>query len=516
MYQVVIADDEKSIRNGIVCLVDWNALDCQVAGECSNGTQVLEILKDRRVDIVVSDIKMPVMDGLELAKCMQKEYPDVAVIILTAYSDFNFAKEALQCSVYDYIIKNEFMTQLPEAVEKLTSRLKKKASCKKKEQLNEKSMKAYLLESLVLGKILPVENGIETYGLGKKMYCVCCCRFAYEEEEREKPNILKAMENFLGMASVSFEHYFINTSVENMTILFVRDGQEAFEVKDILILFSEILHIAEEFMRVHIKVGISNVFPAEKLHQGYEEAREALFTIISPGNEVALYSARHTEGGRYDSFSKSGSEAVKLLFEKDYTRADEKLREQQEWLVNGAFPLETVRANVINFCAMVFCSLDEKYEVEDLQKMETEIYNRIYGSDTLYNLIKICDEIFGWAKKILETDSLDKHYLVQMIDDYIKKNCCQNISLQQISEEIHVSASYISRLYKKKTGMTLTAAINHLRLQRAKELLDGSTYKIYEIAQMVGIEDAGYFTNLFIKYEGCSPSEYRGMSRGEE
>ncbi|MDC7290785.1 response regulator [Blautia schinkii] len=511
MYRVIIADDEKSIRNGIVCLVDWKALDCDIVGECSNGIQVLDILNEKQVDIVVSDIKMPVMDGLTLAKSLHKQYPDTAVIILTAYSEFNYAKEALQSGVQDYIIKNEFMSQLPEAVEKAKLTLSKRAGFRKAQQLNEKNMKAYLLESMVLGKLPPLENGAAAYGLDKKRYCVCYCRFTYEKEEKAKPDILKAMENFLGMASMNFEHYLINSSLDNMTILFVRGEDESFEVKDVLILFSEIMHITEEFMRVYIKAGISSICSAEQLRQGYEEARQALFTIASPGNEVALYSARQADAGWRDTFTAAMNTAVKMLFAKEYARAEISQKEMRDCLGHAGIPLETLRANVINFCAMIFRGLDEQYELEGLQKRETEVYNRIYAADTLYNLMEICDENFAWAKEILDSNNLDKHYLVQVINDYIKKNCCHNISLQQMSEEIHVSASYISRLYKKKTGMNLTAAINHLRIQKAKELLDTTTYKIYEIAQMVGIEDPGYFTNIFIKYEGLSPSEYRGM-----
>lgn len=455
---------------------------------------------------------MPTMDGLELAEILHREYPDIEVLILSAYSDFAYAKQALQCGVNDYIIKNDFLSELPRAIENTKNTLRIREQKRLNEMVNKKRMKTYLLEALVFDKLLPVEGEIGSLNLDNKQYCVCCCEFSYEEGEKSRPNILKAMENFFGMASEPFEHYLLNTSIDNMTILFCKEKQKIFEVKEIFILFSEILHIAEEFLRISIKVGISHIVQAENLHQGYEQARNALFHSTESGNEILLFNEKEAEYGWSDSFMKLKKEVVKRLFEKDYTEAEKKLGEMKKKLRDTGLPLDAVQANVVNFCSTVFRNLDERFEVKDILEIETEIYNQVYSKKTLYHLLKICDESFEKVKQVMETSCMDKHYLVNAIDEYIEKNCCKNLTLQQISEEVHASTSYISRLYKKKTGLTLTAAINRLRIQKAKALLSETTYRIYEIAEMVGVEDAGYFTTLFIKYEGCSPSEYRGMS----
>lgn len=511
MYRIVIADDETSIRNGIEYLIDWKSMDCEIVAACKNGVQVLEVVRKEKIDIVISDIRMPMMDGIELAKILHEEFPHVAVIILTAYSDFDYAKQALQCGVNDYIIKNEFIKELPQSIEETKRRLDEREKQRKKEQLTIANLKKNILEALMFDRLMFSENDIMVYGLDKKQYCVCCCEFSYEGEEKNRPNILRAMENFLGMASSSFEHYLLHSSVEGMIILLCLDMPEPFEVQDVFILFTEIMHIAEEFLRVAIKVGISKIVTVENLYEGYKQAEKALFYCTSSGNEIILSDEKGTESNWWDSFISLKNEMVKLLFERNYQQAEEKLKQVEKLLGSCCLPLETVQVNILSLCQAIFRTLDEKFEIEDIRTMEVDLYKQVYNGKTLFYLLKLCDTCFYQAKEILEQAPIDKHYLINAINDYIRKNCCENLTLRQISDAVHASTSYISRLYKKKTGVTLTTAINRLRIQRAKTLLKDSTYKIYEIAQMVGIEDAGYFTNLFIRYEGCSPSEYRGI-----
>lgn len=141
MHSVIVTDDEPTIRRGIIELIDWKNEGCFVIAECSNGQEVLDFIRDNQVDIVITDIKMPLLDGLGLAKEIQKRYPGIAVVILTAYSDFNYAKEAIRYGVSDFVIKNCFIDELPKVLKKITNQLQSRidtAFTKKKDRASTK------------------------------------------------------------------------------------------------------------------------------------------------------------------------------------------------------------------------------------------------------------------------------------------------------------------------------------------------------------------------------------------
>lgn len=110
MYNVIVADDEKNIREGIVELIEWEKLGCKVCASMQNGAQVLKYLEEEKihVDIIITDIKMPIMDGMELIGMLNERFPDIKVIILTAYSDFTYAQQAIKFQVSDFVVKNDF------------------------------------------------------------------------------------------------------------------------------------------------------------------------------------------------------------------------------------------------------------------------------------------------------------------------------------------------------------------------------------------------------------------------
>ena len=121
MYNVIVADDEKNIREGIVELIEWEKLGCKVCASMQNGAQVLKYLEEEKihVDIIITDIKMPIMDGMELIGMLNERFPDIKVIILTAYSDFTYAQQAIKFQVSDFVVKNDFFLELPRAVKKI-------------------------------------------------------------------------------------------------------------------------------------------------------------------------------------------------------------------------------------------------------------------------------------------------------------------------------------------------------------------------------------------------------------
>jgi two-component system response regulator YesN len=523
MYRVIIADDENVIRNGIVQLVDWKALDCGIVCECSNGSEVLYYLEDHPADIVISDIKMPGMDGISLVQELQQKYPKIKVVMLTVYNKFDFAQKALRYGASDYIVKNEFITELPKTIVRLTKIIEKQKSNEGQVEQNQelvqreiKNMTRYLLESLALSKAFPMENDIEKFGLDQKKYCVCSCEITYYEKQQDNPDKVRTIENFLNITINQYEHYIVNVNKKNMAIILCCDKTKDFTVKDAAIMISGVLRIVEEFMHFQIKFGISQVIDDIRLlHVAYGQSVEALFRIANSGNEVLIYTDDGEQNNRQIPVDRYSDKIIERLFSKQFEQAMSVLDEMKHTIVESKLSLTTVKINVINMCSALFRKIEEYYLWEDAQKTETELYNDINESTTIYTMFSLCRQLLQTLQDIINENKMDKHYIVSAINEYIQENYTKNITLQDISEKIHVSPSYISRIYKKKTDMTVTNSINRLRVEKSKSLLRDTTYKIYEIAELIGIEDPGYFTNMFTKYTGCSPSQYRGNHNTE-
>ena len=198
MNNVLIVDDERNIRDGIKALIDWTDLECQVVGDCVNGSQALDFIAKNQVDIVVTDIKMPVMDGLTLSKNIREEYPEIKVIILTAYSEFEMARAALKNKVFDYIIKNEFIDELPKTI----TRCVKVIEEQKKEQashLIDKDSQEYffnVLKGLLVSNNIS-QSDVEKYGLDRYNYVICAASIKVYEDNNSDRDMMDILNNIL-------------------------------------------------------------------------------------------------------------------------------------------------------------------------------------------------------------------------------------------------------------------------------------------------------------------------------
>ena len=186
------------------------------------------------------------------------------------------------------------------------------------------------------------------------------------------------------------------------------------------------------------------------------------------------------------------------------------LEQMKQEITDIRYPLHKAKIKMINLCSALFRRFGEIYVSDTAEDMESRFYLRISQSTTLYSLFQVCREMIDETNQVI-SGRLEKHDLVDQISRYISANYQSNITLQDIADQIHISSAYVSRLFRNKTGITITEAINRARIDQAKLLLGNPEYKVYEIAQMVGFEDAAYFTSVFTKYVGCSPSEYRSQ-----
>lgn len=517
MYKIMLVDDERNIRNGIKHLIDWDGLDCEVVSDCRNGKEALDYIKDNEVDIVVTDIKMPVIDGLELCKNIKENKYDVEVIILTAYSDFTFAQKAIKYNVVDFVIKNEFIEELPSAVEKAKEIINEKRKESKKIQLSINDYNEYrlhILTRLALSQNVSIED-IEKYNIDKYNYCISACEINYYDGEKENNSSIKMLKNFLNITMKDYDSEVVPIKDNHIMIVILIDKNKVVTLNKIVQHFNEILLMVEEFMRLDIKLGISQIInETSEINNAYKKANEALSRITTKGNTLYIYDSEpmideNTVNINIEQFTK---EICDITLKGDKENAEIKIKDLGEELVKSDKSFEQCKMDILIICGSIIRNV-VKYDIsQDFNQIEKKLYKSINDAKTMFSLIDISKHIVDIAISIC-TDKKDiRNKLVTNVDNFIKINYKNNISLQDISNALFLNSSYLSRAYKKSTGITVTDAINMYRITKAKSLLKNSELKIYEIGLEVGFSDPAYFSHVFVKYNNQNPTEYRNSN----
>lgn len=513
----MLVDDERNIRNGIKHLIDWDGLDCEVVSDCRNGKEALDYISEKEVDIVVTDIKMPVIDGLELCKKIKENKYNVEMIILTAYSDFTFAQKAIKYNVVDFVIKNEFIEELPSAIDKAKLIINEKRKESKKIQLSQNDYNEYrlhLLARLALSQKVSIDD-IEKYNLLEYNYCINACEINYYDGEKNNEASIKMIKNFLNITMKDYDSEVVPIKDNHIMIVILIDKNKQVTLNKIVQHFNEILLMVEEFMRLDIKLGVSQIIDeTDEISTAYKKANEALSRITAKGNTLYIYDNgqmidENTLNINMEQFTK---EICDMALKGDKENAEIKIKDLGEELVKSNKSFEQCKMDILIICSSIIRNV-VKYDIsQDLNQIEKKLYKSINDAKTMFSLITICKDIVEIAINVCRDKKDIRNQLVTNVDNFIKNNYKNNISLQDISNALFLNSSYLSRAYKKLTGITVTDAINMYRITKAKSLLKNSELKIYEIGMEVGFSDPAYFSHVFVKYNDQNPTEYRNSN----
>lgn len=503
MYKVMVVDDERNIRRGIIQLIDWNHLNCEVVSDCRNGQDALDYLGKKPVDIVVTDIKMPSVDGIELSSRIKEHYPQTKVIILTAFSDFNYAKQAIKYGVIDFIIKNEFIHELPQSIEKAKAMIRPLASPE------ETVLECF--KKLIRGHALSTDYA-KRMDLIDYDYCILACDIDYYDPTKDKSHLLKILNNILTLTLKESPFHIIQSKKNYMIVVIQFHKSSSVTLNEVIQYANEIIIMVEEFMRIDIKLGIS---PIQKdytqLALSHEQANTALSTILSEGSELNVYQEDSSDVPQGETIDIENyiRRINDLIFDNQQEESKGLLKELFDSLILNHYSFEQSKMYSLLLCSSIIRRA-VKYQIDhDFQKMEIQVYQTIKTSQTMFSLLSLCDDTIDSIYRLTEGNLELKSDLVRKVDDYIHAHYKSDLTLQMISQELFLNNSYLSRAYKKCTGNTITKAINMYRINKAKSLLINTSKKIYEIAEDVGFNDAAYFTHVFYKYMDQSPSDFR-------
>ena len=541
MYQVLLVDDEPLILTGIQSMINWEDYDCVITDKASNGKQALEKMEKSMPDIVITDIKMPVMTGIEfMQECRDRGY-DTVFILLTNLEEFSLAKSALALGAADYLVKME-MTQemmgnsLKRATEMcnqkriLTDKIphrefhpkdvKQTATgffrdiLEKAGNLSDEFRKKWQepVEKMELEQLY--ENGVLMWIRPYKDRDLF--ENVSEDDRKEMLDYAQSlMEQFMNRI-----HSGCCTLVwKRMGILAILPGQNRTK-KYYRDTGKKICNILEDYFGCQTLVAISA--PMEDIWGGSKRALSQIKKIqefyyyhsnepvvLVSDVEAHFWEERHA---RHDTFDIS-------FLKKDLRQA---LVQQDKEKVNSVFEelsalfteFHPAREQVVNACANLYYFFLSYVEEDALIKEEmpypSVVMEILLECFTLKAHTRWLLKFGSWVGNTMENfhrgSKTDK--IVEAAKEYVRENYGEKLTLAAIASKIGISQGYLSSVFKKQTGGNLNDYINQMKIEKAKELLEKHEYMMYEISDMLGFENPYYFSKVFKKLTGITPSEY--------
>ena len=525
-YKVILVDDEAEVIDMIEKKIHWNDLGFEVAGSATNGVKALELVEKLQPDVVLTDIKMPYMDGLELSRRLNREYPNIYIMLCTGFDEFEYAKEAVHLEIKEYMLKPVNATELSESLTNLKHTLDRE----REEKLNVKKLNDYFQEvlpklqsnffiSLIEGRVekQDYERFLQAYQVDMKGPLFGCVIFHTSEN-----HVPEGMNPLLLSMSVEREikqrlmdqwncREFIYMG--NTLLILELDAED--KITQITDACDRFCRWAYRIMGAVVTAGIGTVCDSlYEISLSYERAREAVSYRVLYGTKRAINIGEivpkeqikpvQSEESRMQTLFR----AIRIGDSTEIERAAhgemEKLHKNTETMSQYNLATMEIVSGFFKFCTDN--SLD---------------FNKISGNmQNIYEKVSQMDEssLTAWIVQMSETISeklkcarnSSARRLIVEAQNIVKERYMEaDISLDEICTVLGVSNSYFSSLFKKEAGKSFISYLTDYRMDIAAEMILNTDEKSYTIAEKVGYLDANYFSYVFKKKFGVSPSKYR-------
>ncbi len=554
MITMVIADDELFIRQGLMS-IPWDELGIRVTGVASNGVEALSMVKAEHPQILLTDIKMPGMDGLKLIEAVKNEVPDIKAILLSGYQDFSYAHSAIKLGAMGYVLKpsdpDEIINTVLKAKKQIEERIAANYEKEKMLKIVDRAMPAVFstfLMDLLFGRISDqsaIDMKCSEFNCCFKNYVVMLVEFRVENGSISTEEFNKIYDEIHNTASGYSGSIMLSINPTSLCLIneitdqevnqkakqevkqeanqevnqkakqeVNKDANQEVNQEKMLALAMEIRNNIKSNFGIYVSVGISRCFnSAAEMPVAFNQAVNCLKMKFSLGKGAIIHieDLKDSLQHQYLETLKMTDDILENIKNGNYRLVETLTRELLYRLSREQKADEQILKTVC------FDILVSSYRV---LKEDKDIENLVINEHLLLSGLSACKDVEELEEYVINklmniVDSVcaeipsTKSKVITEIMDYIDKLYMEEISLITLSEHIHMNHIYISRLIKRETGETFLDILTRKRMKKACELLTGSDCKTYEIAYKVGIKDSGYFSQVFKKYYGKTPSEYR-------
>ncbi len=527
LYKVILVDDEEEVREAIRKRIDWEEIGFSVVGTAENGEDALELAESCEPDVVMTDIQMPFMDGLTLLRKLKEKLPDLRSVIFSGYDDFEYAKEAIRLESEEYILKpvdaDELRKVFIRIKERLDDQIRQRRNVEQLSKYYEDSrpmMKEQLIIGLLEGRELQFD--LERYQkdfdlqIESAFYCAGAFRITPIKEDKEnldknlmavslKQMVLERFKDVLPIEALVY--------LDTVTVLARLKSTQQYTI--FVDEMDKICKIAHRSLDANVSAGIGRVYGnAESIHTSFLEAKDAFHHRIFVGENQAIcindvdptshiedyisekqirHIIRQVKIGTNESLEAEIRDFIEKLKKSDFGLGQLQIF-YAEFVVEL---LRLMRGHNINIAQTGLGNINTNEEMEGFASMDE-------FADRLINLAGIIREKISSTR--LDTTKKLAEDAKQYIADHYNES---KLSVDDICSHLGVGTSYFSSVFKKETGMSFITYLTNYRMNEAQRLLDSTDEKSYIIAGLVGYEEPNYFSYVFKKHFGISPSKYR-------
>ncbi|OKP84525.1 response regulator [Paenibacillus sp. P32E] len=548
MYKLILAEDEEDVREGIIAQIDWEHYGFEVVDQAENGREAADSIDRLLPDVVVTDIQMPFMNGLQLAEWIRSRHPNTKIIILTGYDEFEYAQKAIKLQIDEYILKPFSAQELIDVLLKV--RVTIEAEIAEKENvfvLSEHYRKSLpvlreqFLSSLV-SRRLPAaeiaeksaEYGIELSGA---RFQASVIRVDYIREGGEETVATKRPVSLRDTGERNLQLFAVLNIAEeicqkhgfgkvfiyrdDVVLLSVsEDRDEAVITSRTYAILEEIRQNVQRFLKLTVTAGSGTACHSPALlSHSFNDALQALdYRLILGNNRVIWIEDVESRVGRmlaYDELTQQSLiRTIKLgtlqelreVVDELFGGLDAALVSTQEYQI---FLLEIITT-------ILRVAKESGSEMSDFNGLG---FSSLTEIQKFNNMGEAREWIIGVCSRLMDSIASERQssykQLIDQAKDYIRSHYEESdISIGRVCQHLHISTGYFSSIFKKEMKMTFVSYLLQIRLEAAKELLRSTELKAFEIAERIGFADPNYFSFCFRKKYGQSPKEYKNSSRG--
>lgn len=515
MYKVLIADDEAIIREGLGCIVDWEALGYEICGEAANGEEALNFLLKEQPDVALLDIRMPKMLGLDVIREAKKNGYNGKIIILSGYSDFKYAQEAIRYGIEYYLTKPTDEDELQEIL--LTIRESLDQSHRDSETAMHYRQKAYhsIVTDILLGKADYSHLNLKEMYLDADVFQVVI----YEKYSHKATDLSYSFSDLLRVTNQNYNSY-DNVTIDFNEVLLLKGNFAIQKFNDFL----------ERYQRDTLPQKDS---PLDTLFLTYGHSVSSLADVSSSYQEALRLlerrffceHAQHTMG--YEELpslaactQELNTEILQEYADKfcDYLQAfnrnmlAETLQDLNHTLFITSSNIEAIKLFLADLYLQIKERIHHLYNTIEIPfPGNSDIIKFMESQYYLYEINHFFEEQFELIMNSIGNSSRDS-----VLDDilhYINHNYSENITLENIAPLFGYNSSYLGKIFSKKMGENFNSYVDHIRIDHSKQLLLNDTLKVYQVAEKVGYRNVDYFHIKFKKYVGQSPAEFRKKNK---
>jgi two-component system, response regulator YesN len=548
MYKLILVDDEEDVREGLTQEIGWEQFGFEVVGTAENGKEAYELIERLVPDVIVSDIMMPFLDGLSLAKLVRENYPDIKIILLTGFDEFEYAKKAVTLQIEEYVLKPFSSQELIDAIVKVKSQID--AEMAEKENIHQllqhykeslPILRNSFLTSLITKRFEQSEviEKLNNYSISLhgNLFTVSAVRIdqlfplhagSNGQESRHHAGDESGDREFQLFAVLNLAEEICNKRGMGLTFLHndhvvvltaSSEDKTNTAIEKTLTLLEEIRLTAEKHLKFSITIGVGTVTSnVTSLKDSYEEALIALDYRLILGNNRIIYIAdienRTVEKPKFDEqkeqdlirYIKMGSlSEIKGLIESFFHEIESAKISYKDYQI---YLLE-ILITILKMAQNSSRGTDPILDNHGILFSEMQKLNNLQEAKNW--ILDLCQHVMS----SIETDRLsNSKNLVHLAKKYIQEHYHESdINVTKVCHHLHISSGYFSYIFKKEMKATFLNYLLKIRMEAAKDLLGTTDFKSFEVAEKVGYSEPNYFSFCFKKYYGLTPKELRSKFR---